>query len=37
MPICVKPTREPMHEFAAQWLKPDQVFARKTLGFWNPA
>ena len=34
MPIYEKPTRELMHEFAAQRLKPGQVFARKDAVRW---
>ena len=34
MPIYEKPTRELMHEFAAQNLKPGQVFARKDAIRW---
>ena len=34
MPIYEKPTRELMHEFAAQKLKPGQVFSRKDVVRW---
>ena len=34
MPIYEKPTRELMHEFAAQELKPGQVFSRKDAVRW---
>lgn len=34
MPIYEKPTRELMHEFAAQELKPGQVFSRKEAVRW---
>ena len=34
MPIYEKPTRELMHEFAAQKLKPGQVFSRKDAVRW---
>ena len=34
MPIYEKPTRELMHEFAAQRLKPGQVFSRKDAVRW---
>ena len=34
MPIYEKPTRELMHEFAAQRLKPGQVFSRKDVVRW---
>ena len=34
MPIYDKPTRELMHEFAAQELKPGQVFSRKDAVRW---
>ena len=34
MPIYEKPTRELMHEFAAQNLKPGQVFSRKDAVRW---
>ena len=34
MPIYGKPTRELMHEFAAQELKPGQVFTRQDAVRW---
>ena len=34
MPIYEKPTRELLHEFATQKLKPGQVFSRKDAVRW---
>ena len=34
MPIYEKPTRELMHEFAAEELKPGQVFSRNDAVLW---